>query len=150
MTATTSARDGRLLSLTYTSSVTRLLSVGQLVELIEQIRPTNERLGVTGLLLYSGGNVVQSLEGEAGVVEDLFGVISADPRHADVRVVARSYVEGRAFSSWSMGFRNITTRRVADLTDFAELARQSVGDDLSAHASAAVELLERFASRTRD
>ena len=144
MTATASARDGRLLSLTYTSSVTRLLSVGQLVELIEQIRPTNERLGVTGLLLYSGGNVVQSLEGEAGVVEDLFGVIGVDPRHADVRVVDRRYVEERAFASWSMGFRNITTRRVADLTDFADLARESVGDDLSPHAAAAVDLLDRF------
>ena len=49
MSSHTGAHDGRVLSLTYTSAATRLLSVGQLVELIEQIRPKNERLGVTGL-----------------------------------------------------------------------------------------------------
>ena len=99
MSTDSPARDGRVLTLTYTSSATRLMSVGQLVELIEQIRPKNERLGVTGLLLYSGGNVVQTLEGEGAVVDDLLGEIGADPRHADVRVVDRRYVDERAFST---------------------------------------------------
>ena len=40
-----------LVSLTYTSVASRLMSVAELVELIEQIRPNNERLGVTGLLV---------------------------------------------------------------------------------------------------
>ncbi len=40
-----------LTSLTYTSTATRLMSVAQLVELIEQVRSKNERLDVTGLLL---------------------------------------------------------------------------------------------------
>ncbi|MCW2739349.1 hypothetical protein [Nocardioides sp.] len=51
MTTDTSAPDGHVLTMTYVSSATRLLSVQQLVELIEQIRPKNERLGVTGLQL---------------------------------------------------------------------------------------------------
>ena len=134
----------RLLTLTYTSSATDLLSVDQLVELIEQIRPTNERLGVTGLLLYSGGTVVQTLEGPPDVVEGLLDVITADPRHTDVRVVDRREVPERAFATWSMGFRNVTAREVAELQDFAAFARESVGDDLAAHAVAAFGLLETF------
>ena len=53
--------DPQLLTLTYTSAATQLMSVTQLVDLIEQIRPKNERLGLTGLLLYSGGNIGKTL-----------------------------------------------------------------------------------------
>jgi hypothetical protein len=144
MTTDSPARDGRVLTLTYTSSATRLMSVTQLVELIEQIRPKNERLGVTGLLLYSGGNVIQTLEGEEAVVDGLLGVIEADARHTGVRVVDRRHVDERAVSTWSMGFRNVTAREVGALVDFTDLARQSVGDDLSAHAVAAFGLLDTF------
>ncbi|SEC04462.1 Sensors of blue-light using FAD [Nocardioides exalbidus] len=133
-----------LISVTYASSATELMSVGQLVDLIEQIRPKNERLGITGLLLYSGGAVMQTLEGDALVVDDLLELIEADPRHTGVRVVDRRYVDERAFSTWSMGFRNITAREVADLQDFVSFARESVGDDLGPHAVAAFGLLETF------
>ena len=144
MSTHTGADDGRVLSLTYTSAATRLLSVGQLVELIEQIRPKNERLGVTGLLLYSGGNVIQTLEGDTTTVDTIFDAIRADARHDRVRVVDRRLVDERAFASWSMGFRNVTAREVAGLQDFTEFARQSVGDDLSDHAVAAFGLLDTF------
>ena len=79
--ATQSEADGDVLRLTYTSTVTRMLSVIQLVDLIEEIRPKNERLGVTGLLLYSGGNVIQTLEGETSTIESLFDAILSDEGH---------------------------------------------------------------------
>ncbi len=136
--------EGRILTVTYTSSASRLLSVAQLVELIEQIRPKNERLGVTGLLLYSGGTVIQTLEGAEDVVDGLVDVIAADARHTGVRVLDRRLADERAYPTWSMGFRNVTSREVAELQDFASFARESVGDDLSAHAVAAFGLLESF------
>ena len=144
MTTHTSAPDGDVLTMTYVSSATRLLSVQQLVELIDQIRPKNERLGVTGLLLYSGGNVIQTLEGTAAAVESVFGALEVDPRHADVRVVERRHVAERAFSTWSMGFRNVSDREIADRETFAEFVRRSSGQDLGAHATSAYDLLERF------
>ena len=133
-----------LVSLTYTSSATRLMSVAQLVELIEQVRSKNERLGVTGLLLYSGGNVIQTLEGAPGAVDAVFEAITDDPRHGDVRVVDRRPIEERAFATWSMGFRNVSAREVDQLQDFGDFARQSVGNDLGAHAGSAFDLLARF------
>ena len=136
--------DPQILRLTYTSSATDLMSVTQLVELIEQIRPKNERLGVTGLLLYSGGNVIQTLEGTSYAVYQVFDAIRADPRHDDVRIVERRYVDDRSFATWSMGFRNVSAREVADLQDFNEFARESVGHDLVAHAASALDLLKTF------
>ena len=100
-----------LVSVTYTSTATRLLSVAQLVELIEQIRSKNERLGVTGLLLYSGGNVIQTLEGTPDAVDAVFGSIAGDPRHGDVHVVDRRAIDERSFATWSMGFRNVSAPR---------------------------------------
>lgn len=140
--------DPRILTLTYTSSATDLMSVTQLVELIEQIRPKNERLGLTGLLLYSGGNVIQTLEGTSHAVYQVFDAIRADTRHGDVRIVDRRYVGGRSFGTWSMGFRNVSAREVADLQDFNEFARQSVGHDLVDHAASAFELLGTFRLNT--
>lgn len=143
-----SSDDSRILTLTYTSSATTLMSVTQLVELIEQIRPKNERLGLTGLLLYSGGNVIQTLEGTSYAVDAVFDTIRADARHGDVRVVDRRLVDDRSFASWSMGFRNVSAREIADLQDFNDFARQSVGHDLVAHATPAFELLETFRLNT--
>jgi len=136
--------DPRILTLTYTSSATDLMSVTQLVELIEEIRPKNERLGLTGLLLYSGGSVIQTLEGSSHAVYQVFDAIRVDTRHGDVRIVDRRYVGGRSFATWSMGFRNVSAREVADLQDFNEFARQSVGHDLVDHAASAFELLGTF------
>jgi len=142
------SEDRGILTLTYTSSATDLMSVTQLVELIEQIRPKNERLGVTGLLLYSGGSVIQTLEGTSYAVYQVFDAIRADPRHDDVRIVERRYVDDRSFATWSMGFRNVSAREVADLQDFNEFARESVGHDLVAHAASALDLLRTFRVNT--
>lgn len=144
MAIESSAHEGPVLTLTYVSATTRLLSVLELVELIEQIRAKNERLGVTGLLLYSGGNVIQTIEGTSTAVDAVFEAIEADPRHDELRVVDRRHVRERAFSSWSMGFRNVTAREVGDIETFSDFVRRSVGQDLGAHAASAYELLERF------
>ena len=140
----TTAAATPVLSLTYTSSATRLLSIEQLVELVEEIRPKNARLGITGLLLYSGGNVIQTLEGAPHAVDSVFGSIMLDPRHTDVRVVERRDAQARSFAAWSMGFRNITAREAADISGYTEFVRHSVGRDLATHRESAFELLERF------
>jgi hypothetical protein len=46
------------------------------------------------------------------------------------------------------GFRNVSARQVAELQDFDEFARQSVGHALGAHAASAFGLLERFRVNT--
>ena len=136
--------DASLLSLTYVSSATRLLSVEELVDLVEEIRPRNERLDITGLLLYSGGNIIQTLEGRPFEVETVFADITADERHGKIRVVERRGVDDRAFSSWSMGFRHVTEREIVDIQGYSDFVRASVGRDLGAHSGSAFELLDQF------
>ena len=50
-----------LSSLTYVSTATTLMSVPELVAMLEEIRPRNRDRGLTGMLLYSGGNIIQVL-----------------------------------------------------------------------------------------
>lgn len=136
--------EGAVLTLTYTSTATTLLTIDELVELIEQIRPKNEQLGVTGLLLYSGGNVIQTLEGSEADVMTVFDAICGDERHTAIEVVDRRTVAARAFATWSMGFRNVSAREVADIVGYTAFVKHSVGRDLDTHAESAFELLERF------
>jgi hypothetical protein len=72
------------------------------------------------MLLYSGGNVIQTLEGPEESVEKVFASIETDPRHTGMRVLLRERIETRAFPEWSMGFRNITEREVRDISGYPE------------------------------
>lgn len=125
-----------MLSLTYVSSTKELLSVPQLVELLESIRPKNDELELTGMLLYSGGNVIQTLEGPDESVERVFASIETDPRHTGILVLLREQVERRAFPRWSMGFRNLSER-------------EDLGDGLGDQSSSAHRLLELFRANMR-
>lgn len=58
--------------------------------------------GITGVLLFSGGQFLQVLEGPPDVVEALVGRIAVDPRHTDFEVLLRRPVSGRQFANWGM------------------------------------------------
>lgn len=73
---------------------------------------TSQRLGVTGLLLYKDGDFIQLLEGEASAVKALFSTIQRDSRHACSTVLTEGEAEGRLFSDWSMGFRDLSDPEV--------------------------------------
>ena len=92
--------------------------------------------------------MIQTLEGTSRAVYGVFDAIRADTRHGDVRLVDRRYVDDRSFGTWSMGFRNVSAREIADLQDFNEFARESVGHDLVEHAASAFELLGTFRLNT--
>jgi hypothetical protein len=117
--------------------------------MVEESRPRNDEQGVTGMLLYSGGNIIQALEGPASAVEAIFDAIVADPRHTDVRVLDRGATAQRAFPNWSMGFRDVSEREVADIDGYADFVRRPVGQDLGESAGSAYELLERFRGSSR-
>jgi hypothetical protein len=131
-------------SLTYVSSATELLSVPQLVEMLEEIRPKNDHLALTGMLLYSGGNIIQALEGPDAAVESIFSSIESDPRHTEVKVLHRGSVDGRAFEDWSMGFRNVSEREVRAIDGYDDFLRRPVAQDLGLQAAPTYELLEMF------
>jgi hypothetical protein len=75
----------------------------------------NKRRGISGMMLYSEGNVMQVLEGESDAVRETFQTILLDVRHRGIFVLIEEEIESRNFASWSMGFRQLTK---ADLESF--------------------------------
>jgi hypothetical protein len=73
-----------VLSLTYFSTASSALGKDDLVGLLDHVRAKNDALGLTGMLLYSDGSFVQTLEGPQDVVEETFGRIAVDRRHRDI------------------------------------------------------------------
>jgi hypothetical protein len=97
----------KMYSLTYVSSATRLLSQEDLRNLLSTSRLNNERLGLTGMLLYKDGNFMQVLEGEQEAVLAVQARILEDVRHKGIIVLLRGNVPHRSFRQWSMAFRNL-------------------------------------------
>lgn len=99
--------DSGIFQLVYVSSAVDPFSNEELDELLKRSRRNNEVSGVTGLLLYKGGNFMQFLEGTKEAVVDSMTRIKGDPRHRGVIVLLQEHSPKRDFSEWSMGFKKI-------------------------------------------
>ena len=84
-------------------------------------RAKNERLGLTGLLLYKNKAFIQTIEGEESVVRALFQTIANDPRHAIVAILSEGPIERRSYMEWSMGFRDVSQVDKAKVEGFNDL-----------------------------
>ena len=62
----------------------------------------NGRCRITGALALHAGTFVQVLEGEPEALTTLMAEIEADPRHRNVRVLARWPVQAQLFIGWAM------------------------------------------------
>jgi len=91
----------------YTSTMRRPMSDPDLVDLLVTSRARNAERGVTGLLLYRGGRVLEMLEGEESVVRALYDRIRMDTRHDHVSNVWSSTASSRRFPDWTMGFEDL-------------------------------------------
>lgn len=103
-------------------------------QILEASRRTNQRLGVTGALMFNGGAFAQVLEGPQKGVEQTFERIQCDPRHGDVTVLEGGPIRERGFVNWSMAFVGRSARGQAL---WNELAAES-GFDLARLSADAV------------
>jgi hypothetical protein len=70
--------------------------------LYERSRRDNERAGITGMLMFTGGCFGQLIEGPEAAIGALMARIEADPRHGQVRRLLDRPVAERRFESWHM------------------------------------------------
>ena len=91
-----------LYSLVYVSTAANMLSHESLSSLSEEASARNDSLGVTGLLLYSGGNFMQCLEGSKDAIDILMKSINSDPRHFGLIVLWEDEISNREFVDWGM------------------------------------------------
>jgi Sensors of blue-light using FAD len=134
-----------LYSLIYASSAVKPFTQSQLLNLVTESRERNERLGITGLLLYKDGKFMQALEGEEGMVRSLFGEISADRRHGGVRELLECSISRRQFPYWPMGFKDLKSREVLRMPGYNEFLDDPLtGSEFSADPSRCQKLLLVF------
>lgn len=99
-----SKSGSNLLALVYVSSARRLFTEQELESLLRAARRKNRALGITGLLVYCGGNVLQVLEGPAAAVRALYAEIGGDPRHKDIHTIVELPIATRGFPDWAMAY----------------------------------------------
>ncbi len=101
--------------LIYFSSSLKLSQEKDLLELLQQSREHNREVGITGVLLYVQGQIMQVLEGSKQVVEDLFKRIEIDTRHTNVSMAINRPIKQRLFPNWTMGYKTITHSKLEDI-----------------------------------
>lgn len=137
-----------MLSLCYVSASTQRMTDSQLLTLLKECRKNNERIGITGLLLYNGkGTFMQVLQGEDQSVCELFDHITKDTRHQRVHCIGKKPIDKRDFPSWRMGFRSLNDASLQSLDSFSQFL--NTDDDLTFltdHSSFTYSILEHFKS----
>ena len=136
--------------LVYLSSAAELFTQSEILVLLEKARVKNARLGVTGILLYRDGNIIQTLEGEEAVVRSLFQTICEDPRHRGVMAVIQEPVAEREFADWSMAFRDLGLENERDLPGFNQFLNTPLtAQEFSQNPSKVRTLLRVFKQQMR-
>lgn len=110
-----------LIHIVYMSFSSKSLSEADLNGFLARIRRKNQVQGITGLLLYNDEAFIQVIEGEKGIIDHVFKLISKDARHSNIVKLLEEPIEKRAFPDWSMGFRkldNTTKTKIAGYSDF--------------------------------
>ena len=135
-----------MITLIYGSSAVHDMTESELLDLLTTSKANNDALGITGMLLYKGGNFLQVLEGEKEAVEALYRKIQADKRHRGVMTIFRRPLKERVFGDWKMGFANLDTIDPETMPDgFSNFMSQSIdADAFSDEPSYAYVFLEGF------
>jgi len=104
-----------MLSIVYLSSESYRYTDGDLATSLIHWRANNRRLGITGVLLYREGRILQLLEGPKDAVRAMFAEIERDPRHKQVKKLSEEMITEREFPDWSMGYPPIIDTRTPHL-----------------------------------
>lgn len=126
--------------LVYQSFATTTMSEKDLEVLLTQSRTWNHAHALTGVLLYSHGDIMQVLEGTEDEVRYIFQRIEQDNRHYRVTKLSDGPIQERNFAQWSMGFKAVNPEDFQHLlgylnpTQDAYLADHSTNTDASLYS----------------
>lgn len=135
-----------LIRLIYVSSARTLLNETALKQILANAQQNNAALGISGMLLYAGGNFIQVLEGEEQAVWDLYQKIAKDPRHNDIIILDDSAITKRAFPTWSMGFKLLSGADKSSFNGYTDFLERKVPiSEFLLHKDEVAELLYQFA-----
>ncbi|SHI86673.1 Sensors of blue-light using FAD [Hymenobacter daecheongensis DSM 21074] len=130
-----------LFHLVYQSTATTPFTDQELEALLIQSRAWNTAHNLTGVLLYSHGDIMQVLEGSQEEVHYIFKRIARDFRHARLMKLSDGPIEQRNFSQWSMGFKAVDPQDFDHLTGYLNLAKPDTLPTNSDHNSTSLHAL---------
>ncbi|TDE09594.1 BLUF domain-containing protein [Dyadobacter psychrotolerans] len=129
--------------LIYLSTARELFDQDKISALLTHSHNKNRTLGITGILLYCNGSIIQVLEGEKQRVESLYQVISTDQRHHNLIRLYTGLIDQRTFPDWLMGYSTLTAKEFGHLHDMMPFIKNPIlpGSDTD---SVVISLLESF------
>ena len=117
-------------SIVYMSEAIGHLDEAMLLHLLGKCRLGNEQNGITGVLMYGGGQFIQVLEGHPAAVRRLYARIAADLRHGRLEILADGPIPRREFADWHMSFDPVPVRYRQGLPGYltpAQLVQATAG-----------------------
>lgn len=138
--------------LIYFSQSEKLMQDSELLALLNQSKTSNQKHGITGMLLYlegrfsnqTQGRFMQVLEGSERCVKEVFEHIKGDPRHHNIIVLKQSPILERSFGFWSMGFKSLTLESYKALPEYLNLSDRFLQSDELQQSSLPLNLLRSF------
>ncbi|MGB5236901.1 MAG: BLUF domain-containing protein [Flavobacteriaceae bacterium] len=97
--------------LTYHSLASREMTGKDLKAIMNIAIENNQKLGVTGCLIYYNNFFLQILEGEKGTVLELLNKIKQDHRNEQLTLLSTDESEDRIFKDWAMSFYHLPEKR---------------------------------------
>ncbi|WP_168174513.1 MULTISPECIES: BLUF domain-containing protein [unclassified Thioclava] len=112
-----------LLTITYRSFSCLRKPIEGISAILSESLDRNQRLGITGLLLFDGAYFLQTIEGPSAETRSVYTKIVSDARHTDVTPLRIRLLRARVFPTWRMKLIGpaATARIVPDMDglDFA-------------------------------
>lgn len=93
-----------------------IVSNETLADITENGAIQNRKLDITGLLILTGDEFLQVLEGPRKAVNELYLKIAKDKRHREVQLISYEQISQRFFQTWNM--------RLIDLWDLPGQTRE--------------------------
>ena len=118
----------------------------EVLTLVKQARIANRKHDISGMLLYIGGIVLQSFEGEKRMVSAVCSTLFRDKARMKRTPILREPIAEREFPEWTMGFSTVDPREAGELLGDADLF-SCAGSVVRLDANGAKTLLSIFGRR---
>ncbi|MDA8621539.1 BLUF domain-containing protein [Psychrosphaera sp.] len=122
-----------LKQLAYISKAQEFIDEKALVDILEFAVDNNQKLEITGFLLFGEGCFVQVIEGPQGNIDDLYSKITLDNRHRDVVRTLYQDIDERLFEHWHMSFKRFELPRDKVVEGFSDYLESYFSDELDKH-----------------
>lgn len=141
--------DSGVYQIMYVSSAAKDHTETDMCHLCGRIQKRNEERGISGILLYAEGNIIQVLEGPEAIVCELFGKVSRDLRHTGIAVLSRKHMEKRDFPDFGMGFIGTGKQTISEFENLFQSKHDFPQDRLEGVSKQVKVFLKTFLKTTQ-